>query len=206
MTWVRRLFSRRRIFDDFSEEIREHLEEKVDELVAGGMSRKEAGAAARREFGKVALMERDGRAVWRWSWIEDFVSDVGYGFRGLRKNPGFASIAILTLALGMGANASIFTVFRVCASRRGMGSLRMAEDPSERADAYSVIGRLRDGVTCEMAKQDLNALSQRIRKDYPGVIEPSEIGVLVTPHQERVVGDVRPGLKERFSLCSEWSG
>jgi hypothetical protein len=84
--------------------------------------------------------------------------------------------------------------------------LRMAEDPSERADAYSVIGRLRDGVTREMAKQDLNALSQRIRKDYPGVIEPSEIGVLVTPHQERVVSDVRPGLKERFSLCSEWSG
>jgi hypothetical protein len=55
MTWIRRLFSRRRIFGDLSEEIREHLEEKVDELVAGGIPRKEAGAAARRRGGSLEM-------------------------------------------------------------------------------------------------------------------------------------------------------
>ena len=57
MRWVKQLFSRRRVYEDLSAEIREHLEEKVEERVAGGMSRKDASAAARREFGNVTLAE-----------------------------------------------------------------------------------------------------------------------------------------------------
>jgi hypothetical protein len=64
MGWFRQLLSRRRIYDDLSAEIREHLKEKIDELVAGGMSRKDASAAARREFGNLTLIEEDSRAVW----------------------------------------------------------------------------------------------------------------------------------------------
>src|ERR1700756_5105715 len=110
MTWVRRLFSRRRIFGDLSEEIREHLEEKVDELVADGMSRKEAGAAARRQFGNVMSIEEAGRATWRWAAIEDLFMDLRFGVRMLRKNPGFAAVAIVTLALGIAANSTIFSM------------------------------------------------------------------------------------------------
>ena len=66
MMWLKRLFSRRRLYGELSEEIREHLEEKIEELVAGGMSRKEAAPRARREFGNVTLVEEDSRTVWRW--------------------------------------------------------------------------------------------------------------------------------------------
>ena len=110
MMWLKQLFSRRRLYSNLSEEIQEHLEEKIEELVAGGMSRKEATYAARREFGNVRLTEEDSRAVWRWAVMEDFFMDVRFGARMLRKNPGFAAIAIVTLALGIAANSTIFSM------------------------------------------------------------------------------------------------
>jgi putative ABC transport system permease protein len=110
MMWLNRLLSRRRLYRDLSEEIREHLEEKIEQLVAEGVSRKEAETAARREFGNVPLTEEDSRAVWRWPAIEDFVMDVGFAVRMLRKNPGFTVAAVVTLALGIAANSLIFSV------------------------------------------------------------------------------------------------
>ena len=110
MSWLKQLFSRRRLYGELSEEIREHLEEKIEELVANGMSRKEAAAAARREFGNVGLTEEDSRAVWRWAAVEDLSMDVRFGVRMLRKNPGFAAVAIATLALAIAVNSTIFSM------------------------------------------------------------------------------------------------
>lgn len=109
MSWLRRLLGRRRLHDELSEEIQSHLEETIEELVAGGMSRQDAAAAARRQFGNVTLVEERGRAVWEWPTLESFVMDVRYAVRQLRGNPGLALVVILTLGLGVGANATIFT-------------------------------------------------------------------------------------------------
>src|SRR5882757_6348123 len=110
MSWLKQLFSRRRIYGELSEEIREHMEEKIEDLVAGGMSRREASYAARREFGNVMLVEESSRDVWRWPFIDDFLMDFRYGLRTLRKSPNFSGVVILTRALGIGANTAIFTM------------------------------------------------------------------------------------------------
>jgi putative ABC transport system permease protein len=107
---LKRMFGRDEIYSELSDEMRAHLDEKVEELVEGGMSRKDAEAAARREFGNLGLVEEDGRAAWRWELVEDFWADVKYGMRGLRKNLGFTVVALLTIAIGIGANAAVFSV------------------------------------------------------------------------------------------------
>jgi predicted permease len=110
MNWLSQLFSRRRMYGELSEEIREHLEEKADELVAGGMSREEATGAARRAFGNVSLAEENARDVWRWVSIENFLADIRYALRMLRRNPVFTMVGLLTMTIGIGANAAVFSV------------------------------------------------------------------------------------------------
>lgn len=110
MKWIKQLFSRRRIYRDLSEEMQAHLDEKTEELVAAGMSRKEAVAAARREFGNLGLLEEDSRDVWRWPSFDNFMADARFALRMLGRNPVFTGAALLTLAIGIGANAAVFSV------------------------------------------------------------------------------------------------
>jgi hypothetical protein len=74
------------------------------------MTVKEATAIARRQFGNVELIKETAREAWGWRWLEDLFGDLRFGLRALQKNPGFTFVAVLTLALGIGANAAVFTV------------------------------------------------------------------------------------------------
>lgn len=110
MSWFTRLFARRRLYSDLSEEIQEHLEEKIDELMAGGMSREEAVTSARREFGNALLLEERGREVWRWPALETLFTEARYALRQLRRSPGFTFTVVLTLTLAIGVNTAVFSV------------------------------------------------------------------------------------------------
>ncbi len=99
MGWLRHMFSRRRRYDELSESIREHLDEKIADLMDRGMTRDEGERVALREFGNVTRIEERSREVWQWPTLESIWADVRFALRQLRKAPGVALLAILTLAL-----------------------------------------------------------------------------------------------------------
>jgi putative ABC transport system permease protein len=110
LRWIRQLLTRGRMARDVADEIDLHLEEKIDELMAAGLTRAAAAAAARRAFGNVTLVREESRDVWRWRPLDDVLGDIRYAARQLRRAPSFAAAAILTLAIGIGANSAVFSV------------------------------------------------------------------------------------------------
>lgn len=110
MTWLRRLFNRDRLESQLDAELRDHFDRLVSDFIAQGRSPHEARRLARLEFGGMDQVKEACRDARGTRWVEEVAQDIRYSVRGFRRQPGFTAVAILTLALGAGANLAIFNI------------------------------------------------------------------------------------------------
>jgi macrolide transport system ATP-binding/permease protein len=157
-------FGRGQFESELDEEIRFHIESRTEELVTGGMARGAAQAQARREFGGGAQAREDVRAAWRFRWIEDLGADLRYAARSLRRNPAFAATAIACLALGIGANTTMFSI----------ASEVLFSEPSSR-DSHSLV------------KIWLGGNSASNMREYRFVRDASAIGEVAGENEEQEI-------------------
>src|SRR5262245_3802573 len=205
-TWFRR--SR---LDDIADEIRSHIEEKTDELIAAGMSRADAEAAARRAFGNVTTTQETARDVWRFdSFVDSLAGDVRLALRALVNKPGYAIAVVLTLALGIGANAVVFAL---------VNAVVLKPLPYPNADRLISVGEigdegrliaLTDFTYAEWTKTTKTVVMAAAYDEIPAVIAlpdgPVRVSGLRVTHSYFSIFGVRPIIGRLFDSTEAFPG
>src|SRR6266446_1228631 len=194
MRWSRKLFGKRKREKELDEEVRSHLEMAARERTERGEKKEEAEHAARREFGNIELVKEVTRGAWGLRWLEEFVEDALYGLRRMRTSPGFTAIAVLTLALGIGANTAIFSLVN------GILLVSLPYPNPERL--VSIAGTYPKGAFAAMREQmrtmDVGAYAEGHEFNLTGRGEPVRLsGTLVSAELLSILG-MRPELGKIF--------
>ena len=205
---LRSLLRRPEMESELDEELRDHIERKTEEGVANGLSAEEARRIAIVELGGIEQRKEDCRDVRGVRWLEEFLQDIGYGARLLRKNPGFSAIVVIALALGLGANTALFSLCNSVLLRalpvRHPEQLVVLNVQNERSDSiqsfsYPMYRELREKNTVfsgiiAQAGAEMNAA-------YAGGSEKAR-GELVSGNYFKTLG-VRPWLGRLFTQADD---
>lgn len=189
------MLRRKRSAEDFAEEIKAHLELEADDLQREGLSEDEARWKARREFGSVRAAQERFYLKDRWVWLDKLGRDLRYGLRSLLDNSGFAITAILTLALGVGANTAVFSV---------MNAVLLETLPAAKPDRLVYLRTSfapRGTGTIDTTRTFSYAIYDALRRESSGFsavmayvpLSSSKVGVRIGSQPEEAEGDMVSG-------------
>ncbi len=188
---------RRRREESLDNEIRDYIERETQENIEAGMPSEEARFAALRKLGPVLNIKEDTRAVWGWAWLESLAQDLRHGWRMLAKNPGFTLVAVLSLAIGIGANCATFS-FADAILLRPLAVLRPSEVvtvgiPESLEGFSSLVASYRDYVDIRDQSKSFESLVAFSESSFGFAVQrdaPSQVrfGSLVSGNLFRVMG------------------
>ncbi len=204
------MWRRKRMMDDLDADIREHIERETQDNIDRGVSPEEARYAAHRKFGNVTRAKEDTRMVWSFGWLSQIAEDIRFGLRLLRKNPGFTAVAMLTLALGIGANTAVFSLVYAVLLRplpyKDPSSLIVLNETTPKVGTVSVsYPNFLDWRSQSHAFSQMAAV-YGVNFNLAGVAQPENIsGYAVSPNFLSMMG-IRPLLGRDFDASEEKAG